>query len=586
MNLVKNACNLLGPYFTPSLSNTPRLITAISYIALSILQGKKENACWDNMNAAVDFFGRKNEKHDISDFPAVFQKAITHGLLPYIGMVAGVSWLHNQLIILLRNPFIQDLAGDWLATLQKQAPIFQLKNAEQILANDCSRVVDLTVESVEKALKSIDIAFSIFKVYQLTKPLFHKSLPFPFNYKAGLFSVILAAMSVIAVIEVCVQKMLAKSREEERKSKEVVGALAWINQIRPQLVSLPQTNRDGVIDTLKARVKKALQASSSVQMEFVFQEHLSYSLPTVFELLTSQIAHLYAKSSFVPDMISSFPPLMRACIRLLWKFSYFMQGIMNSHTSFDLAIEKIHLLKNSLEPKTSALTTTFGDQLKLDNLSLKIDDKTLLDNFSVSLSLGKTYYLAGSNGSGKSTLCRVIQNLQEVQQGSLTCPHEIIYLEKDFGIDPLEQTFDNLLLSHFGIQDTSIINTIKSKLKTFTTYYDENTWQVAGLNDTTKRNWSTLSAGQKQILNWIVMLELAHKKESSSCLLIGDEALANLDQSNQKEMLKTLKNWMGQQPNNRGLLLIEHAKDVSSLEKITNEGTAGFEIYFDSSDDS
>ncbi len=586
MDLVKNVGFLVGPYFTPTWLNAPRIVTATSYIGLSILQGKKENDCWEHINTAVAFFSRDTQEHKISDFPAVFQKALTHGFLPYIGMAAGTAWLHSQLIILLRDGFTQDLVGKWLNSLQTQTPISKLKGAEQILADDCSKVVDLTVESVEKVLKVIEIAFSITKIYQLASPLFHKSLPFPLNCKGGLFSTILGAMAVIAVIEIYVQKFLAQSRERARKSKEVVGALGWINSIRSQLVSLPESNRFTVINTLKERVNKALKDASSVQMEFVLQEHMSYSLPTLFELLTSRISYLYAKSAANLDIATLFPPLLNASIRLLWKFSYFMQGIMNSHTSFDLAIKNINLLKDSLEPTKTALKITSGNSLKFENLCLKIDDKTLLENFSIELALGKTHYIAGGNGSGKSTLCRVLQNIQEVQQGSLVRPHEIIYLEKDFSIDPASQTFQTLLLSHFGIKDDTIFQNIKDKLKTFTTYYSDETWQVAGLNEgSEKRDWSTLSAGQKQILNWVVMLELAHKKENTTCLLIGDEALSNLDQTNQAEMLKTLKTWMNQKPTERGLLLIEHAKDVSKLEKIKHEGTAGFDIYLDPSND-
>src|SRR3990167_8374420 len=42
--------------------------------------------------------------------------------------------------------------------------------------------------------------------------------------------------------------------------------------------------------------------------------------------------------------------------------------------------------------------------LKISNLSVKVDDKQILNNLNLNLELGKIHVLMGPNGSGKSTL--------------------------------------------------------------------------------------------------------------------------------------------------------------------------------------
>lgn len=42
--------------------------------------------------------------------------------------------------------------------------------------------------------------------------------------------------------------------------------------------------------------------------------------------------------------------------------------------------------------------------LKIQNLSVYVENKHILQDISLDFSLGKTYYLLGKNGSGKSSL--------------------------------------------------------------------------------------------------------------------------------------------------------------------------------------
>ena len=46
--------------------------------------------------------------------------------------------------------------------------------------------------------------------------------------------------------------------------------------------------------------------------------------------------------------------------------------------------------------------------LRIENLTVQVDNKTILDNISMEFELGKNYCIIGKNGSGKSSLAMTI----------------------------------------------------------------------------------------------------------------------------------------------------------------------------------
>lgn len=51
--------------------------------------------------------------------------------------------------------------------------------------------------------------------------------------------------------------------------------------------------------------------------------------------------------------------------------------------------------------------------LQIKNLTVSVDDKIILDNFSLDIEEGQIHALMGQNGTGKSTLCRVLMHDSE-----------------------------------------------------------------------------------------------------------------------------------------------------------------------------
>lgn len=76
--------------------------------------------------------------------------------------------------------------------------------------------------------------------------------------------------------------------------------------------------------------------------------------------------------------------------------------------------------------------------LRANNISLRIDGKTILDNVSFQLQEGQITTLIGPNGAGKTCLIRILLGLQKATSGTVTLAQgiRIGYMPQKLTIDP------------------------------------------------------------------------------------------------------------------------------------------------------
>lgn len=102
--------------------------------------------------------------------------------------------------------------------------------------------------------------------------------------------------------------------------------------------------------------------------------------------------------------------------------------------------------------------------LDIKDLKISIDNKTILQDFNLTLKKGKVYAIMGPNGAGKSTLANVLSGHPDykVEQGSIT------YLGQDLlNLSPEERAWRGIFLSFqypVAIPGVSNIQFIKTAL--------------------------------------------------------------------------------------------------------------------------
>lgn len=172
--------------------------------------------------------------------------------------------------------------------------------------------------------------------------------------------------------------------------------------------------------------------------------------------------------------------------------------------------------------------------LKVENLSLKLENKSILREISFTLDKGETLLIAGRNGSGKSMLLKALKGLEK-SKGNICLDGEILTKTKDrmrsFSIvfqDTELQIVGTTLYRDvlFGLENLEMDNIearANEALKEF------------GLYKIKDRNPDELSGGEKR------KLSIASLMATEPKILLMDEPFANLDWPSSKTLIKAIE---------------------------------------------
>lgn len=203
-------------------------------------------------------------------------------------------------------------------------------------------------------------------------------------------------------------------------------------------------------------------------------------------------------------------------------------------------------------------------KIKLNNLTLKYDDETIIENQSITFEKGKINAIIGQNGSGKTTifksLCKHLNpvkgnitindlNITKIKNKEFAKTISILFQEN---IAPNDITVEKLV-SYGRFPHLNIFSELSDKDKNII----ENSLKITGIENIKHKKLDELSSGQKQMV-WISML-LA--QETNVILL--DEPTTYLDLKNQFQIMNCIKKI--NEKLNKTIILILHDINLVSL---------------------
>ncbi len=194
--------------------------------------------------------------------------------------------------------------------------------------------------------------------------------------------------------------------------------------------------------------------------------------------------------------------------------------------TMDISGEECVAKTNNIE--VSGIDFAYGKKKIIDNISLRIKEKT-------------TVAFVGPSGGGKTTLCHLIARFWDVDKGTISLGEKNV---KEYSMDCLMQNFSfvfqNVYLFHdtiannirFGNPDASIEDVIAAAKKACC--HDFITALPDGYNTIIGEKGASLSGGEKQ------RISIARAIMKDAPVIILDEATANVDPENEKELMQAI----------------------------------------------
>ena len=207
-------------------------------------------------------------------------------------------------------------------------------------------------------------------------------------------------------------------------------------------------------------------------------------------------------------------------------------------------------LRDELELKRMAMARLGKQVVDLEHVSVRFDDKTILDDVDWIIGPGDRYGIVGENGTGKTTLLRVIQGLQRPNAGEVKIGKTVRFAVLSQHLDDLSELGDDRVRQVIGRYSRRTM--LDGKEMTPAQLLEKLGFKRADLNEPVK----DLSGGQKRRL--ALMLILLDEPN----VLILDEPGNDLD----TDMLAVVEDLLDARPGT--LLLVTH--DRYLMERVTD----------------
>lgn len=390
-------------------------------------------------------------------------------------------------------------------------------NTMESLGDVATRVVMLTTQGI------LETAMIVFMILL-------------FDWRIGLISA--AGVVVFFGINSIMQK--AGKKESERK---VDCDTELVSQIMEYIQGISEVKSYNLIGTQTKRLNDANDAcmKTNIKMELVFVPY-HFLQNTVTKIIGAVIigcsAYFYICGTMsvlyaIGMTISAF--LLYSSLETAGNFSSLLHvvNVCVDKANAILALDTMDIDGRDVKPQ--------NHDIALSNVTFSYDKRKIIDGISLSIPEKTTTAIVGPSGGGKSTLCNLIARFWDVDSGAVTLGGVNV---KDYSMDSLMSNFAFVFQTVYLFADT-IENNIKFGRPEAT---HEEVVKAAkkacchefisklpdGYNTVIGEGGATLSGGEKQ------RISIARAIMKDAPVIILDEATANVDPENEKELIEAV----------------------------------------------
>ena len=259
--------------------------------------------------------------------------------------------------------------------------------------------------------------------------------------------------------------------------------------------------------------------------------------------------------------------LMLICSFILFEQLDSAGSFSSLFRSIDIGVDKANSILD-VEPMDidgEELTPEHED-IALSHVDFSYDSKPILHDVSLTIPEKTTVAIVGPSGSGKTTLCNLMARFWDVQGGSVSLGGRDV---RDYSYDSLIRNFSfvfqrTYLFSdtianniRFGKPDASMDEVMAAAKKA--RCYDFVMALPDGFDTVIGEGGATLSGGERQ------RISIARAIMKDAPIIILDEATANVDPENEKELMEAV----AELTHNKTVIMIAHRlKTVRNADRI------------------
>ena len=357
-----------------------------------------------------------------------------------------------------------------------------------------------------------------------------------FDWRIGLIS----AAGVLIFFGVNSMMQNAGKKDSEQK---VVCDTELVSQIMEYLQGISEVKSYNLLGKQAKRLNDANDASAKIntRMEMVFVPY--HFLQSVITKITGAVivacsAYFYINGTMsavyaIGMTISAF--MLYASLECTGNYSSLLHvvSVCVDKANAILELDTMDIDGKEIQPENY--------DIRLSDVTFSYDKRKIIDGVSLSIPEKTTTAIVGPSGGGKSTLCNLISRFWDVDSGEVTLGGVNV---KEYSMNSLMNNFAFVFQSvylfadtienniKFGRQDASHEEVVEAAKKACCHEFISKL--PNGYNTVIGEGGATLSGGEKQ------RIYIARAIMKDAPIIILDEATANVDPENEKELVEAV----------------------------------------------
>ena len=384
---------------------------------------------------------------------------------------------------------------------------------------------------------------------------------FVFDWRMGLIT--LAGLILFFAVNSAMQKKeqsLAqrKFNADERLVTKVLEYVQGIAEVKNFDLTGDSTTQ------VHAAVEEARKASFGMELPsvlFMLAQFIVNKL-TGIAVCTAAIAFYFGGTMELANCL-----LMLICSFILFEQLDSAGSYSSLFRSIDIGVDKANSILNveAMDIDGEEISSESED-IALSHVDFSYDSKPILRDVSLKIPEKTTVAIVGPSGSGKTTLCNLMARFWDVQSGSVTLGgHDV----REYSYDSLIKNFSFVFQRTYLFSDTiannirfgkpnASMDEVKAAAKK-ARCYDFIMALPDGFDTVIGEGSATLSGGERQ------RISIARAIMKDAPIIILDEATANVDPENEKELMEAV----AELTHNKTVIMIAHRlKTVRSADRI------------------